>query len=251
MTVDDNLETANAPEVGGKWTFDTAVAASFDSMLEKSIPDYDNMRRFVTDAASFIVKRSPLTKPTIIDVGASRGSALSPIIDRIGAQARYLACDVSEPMLDVLNDRFQGWIEAGLMEVRRHDLREGVPLPTGPAAVILSVLTLQFVPIEYRPRLLQSAYDQLSSGGALILVEKVMGSSGLTDDLMRAVYHEHKHEVGGYSQDAIDRKALSLEGVLVPLTANFNEALIRDAGFATVEQIWGWGPFRGWVAVKR
>jgi tRNA (cmo5U34)-methyltransferase len=67
---------------------------------------------------------------------------------------------------------------------------------------------------------------------------------------MNEVYWSDK-ERNGYTREAIDRKRLSLEGVLVPLTARFNEDLLDMAGFATVDVGWAWGPFRAWLALKR
>ena len=43
---------------------------------------------------------------------------------------------------------------------------------------------------------------------------------------------------------------MSLEGVLVPVTAKWNEQLLRSAGFAEVDMFWRWMNFAGWVAVK-
>ena len=49
---------------------------------------------------------------------------------------------------------------------------------------------------------------------------------------------------------AIDRKRLSLEGVLVPLTEQENAALLCDAGFSVVEMFWRHLNFGAWLAVK-
>ena len=54
----------------------------------------------------------------------------------------------------------------------------------------------------------------------------------------------------GYSQEEIERKRLSLEGVLVPVTARWNEELLYMAGFRQVDCFWRWMNFAGWVAVK-
>jgi tRNA (cmo5U34)-methyltransferase len=56
--------------------------------------------------------------------------------------------------------------------------------------------------------------------------------------------------VNGYSQDEIERKRLSLEGALVPLTARFNEELLRGAGFDQVDCFWRWSNFAGWLAIR-
>lgn len=251
LTVDDDPETANAPEPGQRWEFDAAVAASFEDMLERSIPNYGDMRHFVTEAACYAARRRREVTgldPVIVDLGASRGSALAPIVDQLGVLARYIAVEVSPPMLQALRDRFAEWIQCDQMTVLDRDLREGYPSATL-ATVVISSLTLQFVPIEYRQALLAGIYQGLLPGGAFILVEKVLGSDAHVQEMIVDIYHAEKVR-RGYTQEAVDRKRLALEGVLVPLTARFNEELVRGAGFRSVDCVWAWGSFRGWLAVK-
>jgi tRNA (cmo5U34)-methyltransferase len=57
-------------------------------------------------------------------------------------------------------------------------------------------------------------------------------------------------ERNGYTRDDIDRKRFSLEGVLVPVTARWNEELLYGSGFTHVECFWRFLNFAGWVAVK-
>lgn len=243
----DDLETASAPEERGGWEFDEDVAAAFDDMLERSIPNYAGMRQMTTDVASWLADRFG-KGARILDVGCSRGAALKPIVDRVGVRARYTGLDVSEPMLAAARDEFKGWEE--IVRFTKADLRDGLPSALPPQAAILAVLTLQFVPIEYRMRLLGQIYDNLTPGGGLVLVEKVLGPSPALDELEVDVYHSLKRG-NGYSQEAIDRKRLALEGRLVPLTAEFNERLLAGAGFSDVDVVWAWMNFRGWVALKR
>jgi tRNA (cmo5U34)-methyltransferase len=248
---EDDPTTALAPE-SGRWEFDAAVTSAFDDMLEKSIPNYGDMRKITTDAAAWVLDRcgfSGTKFPGVVDLGASRGAALQPIIDVTGARARYLACDISDPMLDALRARFTDWPD-DVIEVRKHDLRDGFPVFRAQPMVVLSVLTLQFVPIEYRQTLLRGVYEALGRGGALILVEKVLGEADETNRLLADLYWGLKRE-NGYAQEAIERKAMALEGVLVPLTADFNEQLLRRSGFDLVEVVWAWANFRAWLAVKR
>jgi tRNA (cmo5U34)-methyltransferase len=247
----DDPETASAPDEQGGWTFDATVAAAFDDMLSKSIPNYREMRDFCTNATEWVVDRDAVNParrqglPVVVDLGASRGSGLAPIIERLGDRARYRAYEISKPMLEELQERFK---EDRRVQVRGHDLRDGAPLDT--PTVVLSILTLQFVPVEYRQRLLREVYESLSPGGALILVEKVLGEAHETNQMLVDLYYGMKRG-NGYTQEAIDRKRLALEGVLVPMTAAWNEELLRGAGFDLVESFWRYMNFAGWVAVKR
>lgn len=228
----------------GKWEFDGAVTECFEDMLRRSIPQYDVMRKAVYDLACRYIR----PKTPVVDIGASRGDAIAPLIDKYGAYNTWYAVEVSEPMLQVLRKRFAGLIDTSVVHVCATDLRHEFPPVVG-ASLILSVLTLQFTPIEYRQQIVLRAYDALSPGGALILVEKLLGATAQLDSLMVDTYYEFKRQ-SGYTEEEIQRKRMALEGVLVPLTAEWNETLLRQCGFAHVDCFWRWMNFAGWVAVK-
>jgi tRNA (cmo5U34)-methyltransferase len=225
-----------------RWEFDQSVADVFDDMLRRSIPQYDVMRSAVNEVARRFAK--PGTD--IIDLGCSRGETLAPLVDEFGDRCHYVACDVSQPMLEVCRERYAGLIKAGVVDVRECDLRRD--FPPGRASVILSVLTLQFTPIEYRRRIIEAARGQIVDGGAFILVEKVFGRSAVLDRMLEDVYLSFKAK-NGYTQEEIARKKLSLEGVLVPLDASQNYTMLKESGFRSVECFWRWMNFAAWVAV--
>ena len=227
----------------GRWEFDASVTDVFNDMLQRSIPQYDVMRQAVFNLGSRYVKKNT----DIVDIGASRGEAIAPFIKRFGALNHHVLIEISEPMRTAIREQFGGFEKTGILEVRDDDLR--VTFPHVKASLILSVLTLQFVPIEHRQRLIQRIYDALLPGGAFIVVEKVLGATGPLDEALVDLYYGLKRE-NGYSQDAIDRKRLSLEGVLVPVTAAWNEELLKQAGFRQVDCFWRWMNFAGWIAVK-
>jgi tRNA (cmo5U34)-methyltransferase len=150
-------------------------------------------------------------------------------------------------MLDAARQRFAEEIDKGIVTISDLDLRQGYP--TGDAGLTLCILSLQFTPIEHRQRVLSDAYAHTVSGGAFILVEKVLGASSALNERMVSLYHRFKEE-SGYSAEEVARKRLSLEGVLVPVTAQWNQELLRDAGFREVDCFWRWMNFAGWVATK-
>lgn len=227
----------------GKWDFDESVTGCFEDMLRRSIPQYDVMRAAVFDLACHY--QEPGTG--IVDLGASRGDGIAPLIDKFGAYNSWVLVEVSPPMLEVLRERFAGWVDNGRLQIVDTDLREGFP-PVD-ASVILSVLTLQFTPIEYRQQIVKRAFDALLPGGALIIVEKIIGATADLDALMVKLYYDFKR-ASGYTEEEIQRKRMALEGVLVPLTAEWNEELLRRCGFRHVDCFWRWMNFAGWVAVK-
>lgn len=237
ITPTDNVEP------GDKWEFNGDVAAAFDDMLERSIPQYDIMRQACFEVGKQYVKHGT----DIVDLGCSRGEALSYFVDEFGAQCRYAGIEVSEPMLEASRERFKGMTAAGIVRILPLDLREKYPPVV--SSLTLAVLTIQFIPIEYRQKIIRRIYDHTIPGGALILVEKVLGGTARIDDTMVSVYYGLKKQ-NGYSQEQIERKRLSLEGVLVPVTSRWNEELLKSAGFDEVDCFWRWMNFAGWIAIK-
>jgi tRNA (cmo5U34)-methyltransferase len=226
------------------WVFDDEITRVFPDMLERSIPGYRSMREVVTRTATKYAAKNGC----IVDLGVARGDALMPVVMECLANNTYCGYDVSEPMLDAARESFGSLSPEGIVTIERHDLREG--LPEGDTwTVALSVLTLMFVPIEYRQQILADIYDRLDNGGAFILVEKVLGDDASLNTRLVEMYYDIKRQ-NGYDDDSIDRKRLALEGVLVSLRASENERMVRSAGFEQVECIWRYLNFAGWVAVK-
>lgn len=228
---------------GAHWQFDESVTEVFDDMLSRSIPDIETMRHIVVEVASrFIV---PGTH--VLDLGCSLGTAMDPLIERFGAANTYVGVEASPPMVEACRARFRDLIARGVVDVRNDDLR--VTYPDVEASITLSILTLMFTPIEHRFRILETAFHHTVRGGAFVLVEKVLGGDARTAALIDDLYRQHKRRMG-YTEESITRKALALEGVLVPVTAAWNEQMLLDAGFGHVECVWRCLNFAGWVALK-
>lgn len=236
---------------GPRWAFDEEVTRAFDDMLERSIPHYRVMRAAVQDvAAAFLepaAKRAE-SPPLVLDLGCSRGETIAQLRENLGGQGlhpRFVGLDVSDPMLHAARRRFAGDPD---VEIAEFDLRKGYP-SVPPARVTLSVLTLQFIPIEYRQTLVKRVYEHTAEGGCFILVEKVLGQPAQLNETMVARHLDMKR-ANGYSEEQIIRKRLALEGILVPITASWNEELLRSAGFDAVDCFWRWMNFAAWVAVR-
>jgi tRNA (cmo5U34)-methyltransferase len=228
---------------GQRWAFDESVADVFDDMLARSIPEYETMRR----ACFEIGRRFVRPRSDVVDLGSSRGAALLPFVEHFGTENRYVATETSKPMLRVLRRRFEPYTEKGIVSVLDFDLRTGYPEVS--ASLTLSVLTLQFVPLEHRLRIMRDAFHRTIPGGAFILVEKILGASADINERMVGVYYDLKR-TNGYTEEEITRKRLSLEGVLVPVTAQWNEHLLLQAGYRQVDCFWRWMNFAAWVGVR-
>jgi tRNA (cmo5U34)-methyltransferase len=221
-----------------KWEFNAQVTEVFDDMLARSIPDYEGMRRITTELATRFAQEGT----SIVDLGCSRGAALKPIMKALeNLDVRYMGLEISDPMFQAAKE------EIPTADVRKFDLREGYPKVI--SSVTLSILTLQFIPIEYRQRIIQDVYDSLTPNGVFIFVEKILGADSYADNVFVNTYLDRKGN-NGYTQEQINNKRKALEGVLVPVTDKWNKELLTDAGFKHVDCYWRHLNFAGWFGVK-
>lgn len=246
---------------GAKWEFDADVTAKFDDMLERSIPGYTTMRDLV-----FRLGKTFLKDPcNVIDLGASRGEAAARFIQHFPECQFYLS-EVSKPMLEEMHDRFDGFcnVHPCAYDLRKSakDIAVDVDVPQYmcghntvsnieilPTRLVLGILTLIFVPVNFRQSIIQGVHDGLAPGGAFFMVEKVLGNSAYMQELLVEAYHEYKHD-NGYSWEDIERKRASLEGVQVPLRHEENLEMLRSAGFKHVEVFHRNLNFAGYIAIK-
>lgn len=233
------------PQIGEKWSFSEDVTKVFDEMLARSIPSYTEMRLAVHRIGGLLLKND---WSQVLDLGASRGEAVDWFIQNRPAHHYHLV-EVSEPMADVLDTRYR---DIDTVNVHRINLTQAADFfahRRNRVSVALSVLTLMFVPIEYRQAVLKQVYDSLEPGGALILVEKMLGATPELNDLLNRAYYEMK-AANGYTPEEIDRKRLSLEGVLVPLTEAWNMDMLQRVGFDQIDCFFRSLQFAGFVCIK-
>ena len=231
-----------------KWEFDEQVADCFENMLERSIPQYDVMRDSVANLAKSVIDSDNKNTFSILDIGCSDGLMIQKFLDVFDGEGLYTGVDVSKPMLDKAKFRFLDRIIQHQIVIEECDLRNSYP--TGYYDIVSSVLSIQFTPIEYRQHIIQNIYNSLSTkNGTFIMVEKVLGNTDMLNQLFVKNYYDMK-SANGYSQEQIERKRLSLEGVLVPVTSDWNVQLLKQAGFKQVDVFWRWMNFVGYIAVK-
>lgn len=242
MSVIDNVTPKQ------KWEFDENVANCFENMLERSIPDYHVMRYLITE---IIIKCIPNKQFIhILDLGCSDGlmiKAMKEKLDTLKSRGFfYTGCDCSQPMIEKAINRFKNNKNVNIINC---DLRDNMPKNKLGWDIITSCLTIQFTPIEYRQRILHDIYMSLNNHGVFIMVEKVLGDTNEINDLMVNTYYDMKRD-NGYSNEQIENKRKSLEGVLVPVTNDMNIQFLKSAGFSQVDVFWRWMNFVGYIAIK-
>lgn len=226
-----------------RWDFNDEVTQVFNDMIGRSIPGYEVMRDLVFRMAKRFVKEGT----SILDIGCSTGLSTEKLIETFGSDCSFVLTDVSEPMLQKCREKYAEEIQKGYVSVKYSDLRK--PLPVKGCSLILSCLTIQFTPIEYRQYIIENIYNSLEPGGAFIFVEKVLGNTSMLDDCMVNEYYDIKRD-HAYTEEQISEKRKSLEGALVPLTSKMNKMLLEAAGFKKVDCFWRYLNFSAIIAVK-
>lgn len=151
-----------------------------------------------------------------------------------------------QSMIEVCRDKFSVGISGGYVELVNGNFFD-MDIPDN-QSLVLSILSMQFMPTAYRQNMINSIYEALNPGGAFVFVEKIIADEG-TDDLNVDLYYQMKRE-NGYTEEKIMQKRKSLENVLSPLKAEWNEDMLHEAGFEKVDMFWRCLNFCGWVAIK-
>jgi len=210
------------------------------------------MRNLTSELAARRINEVPATFPKVVDLGASRGSAIAALkAQDIKPSAEFWGLEESQPMLDVMRERFatDRYVFPTHCDLRHVTNNTAYGLSPGGTSVIMSVLTLMFIPMEHRQRVLQVMYDALEPGGYFLYVEKILGSSARMNSILADGYYAMKAR-NGYTQEEIDTKKTSLEGVLVPLTYDMHLSMLKQAGFRHVDTYFRHYNFCGMLAIK-
>ena len=235
----DEITTA----VPGVWEFNKPVSQVFDSHVRKSVPCYDETQRLVREISEFFVNEGSC----IYDLGSSTGETLFLLAGKhyIKKNIRLVGIEKSTAMIELAQDKCRQFENISFIhqDLMKFDAFES-------AELVISLYTLQFLPIQHRKKLIRQIYDCLKPGGAFILAEKIFsGRHPLFEQISNDVHWEFK-TAQGLTDEMILQKARSLRGVLVPLTYDENIEMLKNAGFKVIDCFLRWLNFAGFLAVK-
>lgn len=197
--------------VANSWTFDSTVAGRFQQEAETHIPDYSRVIDMCLDYTDQVFKSTKDIK--VIDVGSALGNTMDKYIK--AGYANIYGVDNSEAM----NAR------------SLHPARVTISneLTEGPWNCILANWTLHFI-VERRAYL-QRMYDQLESGGFIIVSDK-MDHSMETETL----YYDFKRK-NGVTEEVIQQKKKALIGVLTTKPLQWYLDTMNEIGFLDIQVI--------------
>lgn len=213
----------------GEFVFDESVASVFDDMIRRSVPGY----AMTLSLLPLIAKRYATSGTRIYDLGCSLGAGMIASASGASESVDLVGIDNAQPMLDRCESNLQKAIGDRNWDLRCEDILE---TPIDGAGLVLLNFTLQFIPIDRRLDLLRRIFDGLSSGGALLLSEKVQFEDAKTQQDLFELHHDFKR-AQGYSDLEISQKRSSLENVLIPETIDAHRRRLSEAGFDHCE-VW-------------
>lgn len=214
------------------------MPGAFDEHVARSIPAYAACHDLVVDLADHLVP----ARGRCYDLGCSTGRLTARLAERLAPRgAEVIGIDREPGMVELAIERCARLPSARFEQTALEELE------FGPADLVVSYYTLQFVPLGYRQEVVDRIYRALEPGGVLVLFEKVLAPSARDQEMAAGIYVDWKRRQG-YGDDEIAAKTRSLRGVLTPLSHNENEAMVRRAGFTEVAQVFRWMIFEGIVA---
>lgn len=212
------------------WTFETPeIAAGFDDHVREQLPWYD----MVTDAVVYIVRNYLTDDNTVVDVGASTGNMIDKLMPLLLERKAYAhAIEKSPTMVEVLKKRFENHHNVSVVQ---SDIRCS---STEQAQVYVVFLTMMFIPVHERKRVIDSIKASLLKGGVLVVVDKVCDHGGYFATVLKRLGMHWKIQQGAKLEE-VTTKEMSLAGVQIP----FDPSMLG----ADAKEFFRMGEFAGWV----
>ncbi|MBK0000271.1 carboxy-S-adenosyl-L-methionine synthase CmoA [Erwinia sp. S43] len=242
MTNRDTLFSAPVAKLGD-WTFDERVAEVFPDMIQRSVPGYSNIISMI----GMLAERFVQPDSHVYDLGCSLGAATLSVRRNIQVPGcKIIAVDNSPAMVERCRRHIDAFRADTPVEVIEADIRQ---IPLENASLVVLNFTLQFLAPEERQQLLNTIYQGLKPGGALVLSEKFSFEDADVGELLFNMHHDFKR-ANGYSELEISQKRSMLENVMLTDSVETHKARLRQAGFQHAEVWFQCFNFGSLVALK-
>lgn len=228
-----------------KWEFNEEVAKCFSDMIARSIPDFWSMRELIKSLSLLHLENLNTTRKTVLDLGCSNGESISQYVNL--TDVSVTAVDNSLEMIEECKLKYS-YVNPYNLQLFHKNIEE-LYIPTQHYDIIQSILTIQFIPMNYRQEVINNIYNGLHKGGCFIFVEKCLPVNTELKNRYRKLYHKIKSD-NGYTEEQIYNKEKALENVLIPLTYDWNVDMLKNAGFKTIDCFWKYLNFCGFIAIK-
>ncbi len=227
----------------GDFVFDKKVADVFDDMVNRSVPNYNEIQRMIIEQSLQFIK--PKTK--VYDLGCSTATTLSLLAKNVDARSvTFVGVDNSRQMIAKAGEKLRKHRLTNRVKLLCEDI---VKVNVQNSSAVIMTFTLQFVRPLYRDELIRKIYNGLTDGGCLLVVEKILADNSMLNRLYIDYYYNYKRR-RAYSEMEISQKREALENVLVPYRASENMELFTRNGFEIADMFYKWYNWAGFIAIK-
>ena len=224
----------------GRWNFGGSVPNTFEEHIERSVPYYREGHDMIAKLSDYFLYDGA----SAVEIGCSTGALLRAVASwNEGKSVHYTGIEVEHEMVKVAQSRCAGIPGVAIVE------GDAIDMDLGPADLIVSYYTMQFIRPARRQMLMDKIYNSLNWGGAFIMFEKVRAPDARFQDIASALYTEHKLDQG-FNEKEIVQKTRSLKGVLEPFSTQGNHDMMERAGFVDRMSVFKHICFEGFLAIK-
>lgn len=225
------------------FAFDSNVSAVFEDMIDRSVPGYRTLIANIGPIAKYFLQ----SNTNCYDLGCSHGAATLSIYNSISDRSiQFLAIDNAPAMIEKCRQNISGQQASASIQTQLDDIQN---IKVENASFVLLNLTLQFVPLEQRQRVIEGIYRGLNKHGACLLTEKIVAEDPESEQLLQEL-HENFKSANNYSQLEISQKRKALENVLLRENLAQHQQRFYDAGFSLVTSWFQCMNFVSIIAVK-
>lgn len=174
--------------IPGEWKFDEQVSQHFDTHVRKSVPLYEEVQKAVIEISEWFIRDNSV----VYDLGSSTGETISLLLQKHSRKknVRFIGVEESLPMIEIARKKCSSELVQFLQQ-HIEEINEFANID-----LVLSLYTLQFLPLWKRKKVLQRIYNGLVEGGAFIFVEKIRAENSLFEDIWNDLYWDFKQENG-------------------------------------------------------
>jgi len=202
-----------------QWKFDSSVVSTFDSHINKSVPNYKDSHNLIISLAKDLLSE----KSRVLDIGCSTGTLLFKLYSQINFDLELVGIDISKDMINFAkkNNKYSKikFFNCGLSKFKQSKFD-----------FIISFYTLQFMHSTEKRNFLIDSYKKLNIGGHMIVFDKVTEETGWQQKIFQSAYDDFKRH-NEFSNEEIYNKTEKLRGVLHPNSRKENFKLFQDIKF--------------------
>lgn len=215
---------------------DPAAISNYAERTRRLVPGWSDLQRM---AALLVAERAP-ERASVLVVGAGGGVELA-LFAQTYPQWRFVGVDPSASMLELAATALGPLIE-------RAQLHQGYvdTAPAGPFDAATCLLTMHFVAVDERRRMLQDIRSRLKPGAPFVMAHMSFpqGAEQKKRWLSRYVAFAVS---SGVEFESADSAASAIDSRLPLIAPDAEEEMLEAAGFTNTQLFYAGLAFRGWV----